>query len=133
MFKKLILIIFVVFTPSAFANDWSFGEIFSTVDALATNVTSFFFNDVPNLLDRMMAYFFEFIIYVQIKTSIYAMQTGFTVAKLIVSDFGLVQMIEQFAGQLPSDMRYAADKMKIFDAFNLIVEAYVARFVISYI
>jgi len=133
MFKKLILITFVLFTPSAFANDWSFGEIFSTVDALATNVTTFFFDDVPNLIDRAMAYFFELLIYVQIKTTIYAMQTGFTVAKLIVSDFGIVQMVETFAGQLPADIRHAAVKMNIFNAFNLIVEAYIARFVISYL
>ncbi|QUM77784.1 hypothetical protein HWV00_17010 [Moritella sp. 24] len=133
MFKKLILITFVLFTPSAFANDWSFGEIFSTVDALATNVTTFFFDDVPNLIDRAMAYFFELLIYAQIKTTIYAMQTGFTVAKLIVSDFGIVQMVETFAGQLPADIRHAAVKMNIFNAFNLIVEAYIARFVISYL
>ena len=133
MFKKLIILIFIAFTPSAFANDWSFGEVFSTVELLTNNVSSFFFEAVPSLIDRAMAYFFEFVIWVEVKTTLYAMQTGFTVAKLILADFGFVQMVEQFAGQLPADIRHAAVQMKIFNAFNLIVEAYIARFVISYL
>ena len=123
----------MVFTPSAFANDWSFGEVFSTIDALYTTVTTFFFDEVPSLIDRAMAYFLELLIWIQIKGTMFAMQTGFTIAKIIVSDFGIIQMVEQFAGKLPSDIRYAAVQMKIFSAFNLLIEAYIARFVMSYI
>lgn len=133
MFKKLIVLIFIVFTPSAFANEWSFGEIFSVVDSLSSEITTFFFDDVPSLVDRFMAYLIEFIIYIKIKASIFAIQSAFNVAELILSDFGFVQLIETFAGQLPSDIRHAAVKMQIFNAFNLTVEAYVARLALSYL
>lgn len=133
MFKKLIILIFVVFTPSAFANDWSFGEIFSVVESLSNNVNSFFFDDVPSLIDRAIAYFFELVIWVYLKITFYAMQTGFTIAKLIIADFGIVEMVEALGGQLSPDIRYAAVQMNIFNAFNVIVSAYIARFVLGYL
>lgn len=133
MFKKLIFVIFIVFTPSAFASDWSFGEIFSIVDTLNTNVSTFLFDDVPDLFTRFFAYVIEFIIYMTIKMKIAGIELAFYIAHLVLSDFGFVQLIENLAGQLPTDIRYAAVKMRIFDAFNLIVEAYIARLAMSYL
>jgi len=133
MFKKLIVVIFIVFTPSAFASDWSFGEIFSIVDTLNTNVSTFLFDDVPDLFTRLFAYVIEFIIYMTIKVKITGIELAFYIANLVLSDFGFVQLIESLAGQLPTDIRYAAVKMRIFDAFNLIVEAYLARLAMSYL
>lgn len=133
MFKKLILITLICFTPSAFAADWSLGEFFSTINTFTDDVSSFLFDDVPSLIDRMIAYIIEFITYIYIKMMIYGIQTSFRVAELILSDFGFTQAIEQYANLLPPDMRNAAVNMQIFNALNLIVEAYIARFVISFL
>ena len=134
MFKKLIVIFFVFGSFSASAStgqDWSFGEIFSDIHSFFTIVIDFFYVDIPSFVNRFFAYLVEFIIYMKITILIYSVESAFSVAKLILADVGFIQLVEEFAGKMPSDIRNAAVELKIFQAFNLIVEAYLARFVLS--
>jgi hypothetical protein len=133
MFKKLILCMFMFSSFSAFAagDDWTFGSIFSQIDSFFTIAIDFFSVDIPDFIDRLFAYLVEFIIYMKVTILIYSVESAFSVAKLILADVGFIQLVEKFAGNLPADIRNAAVELKIFQAFNLIVEAYLARFVLA--
>lgn len=137
MFKKLTLFTMLFLSFSALADtprlgdDWSFGSFFTTVEHTFRFVIDFITVDIPNFIDRFFAYLVEFIVLMKVTLLIYSAEAAFSVAKLILSDLGFIQLIEQFAGGIPPDIRNAAVQMKIFQAFNLIVEAYVARLVLS--
>lgn len=133
MFKKLVLftVVFASFSASASTNDWSFGSFFSTAFDFFDAVIEFITTGIPSFIDRLFAYLIEFVMLMKVMILMSSIETAFNVAQLILSDFGIVQLVEKFAMSMPADIRNAAVDMKIFQGLNLIIEAYMARFVLS--
>lgn len=135
---KYLFIILLFFPVVTFAaapgagQDWSFGAFFSSVYEFFSDVHDFFFTEVPGLFERAYAYFFEYYILLKIKAMIWSIDFSVGVAKVILSDIGLVSALQNAFDALPQNLYAAFTQLGIPRALNMILEAVITRFVMRF-
>lgn len=125
---SLAMLAFPVFATSS-PEPWTIGYLFDAISGFFNDVLWFFFEYIPDLLDRFKHWLIYYFLYLYITTKIYAVELAFATAQLLLSDLGLVAAMESMANKLPNDLRVFLVKVNFFKALNLLIEAYVARFV----
>ena len=94
---------------------------------------SFFDEDVPNFLERSLAYILEKIVLFKITAQIEAMKLAWSVAKTVLESFEIGSKIAAAATALPRDVQAAIVDMRLFDGLNIIIQAFIARYVMRFI
>ena len=92
----------------------------------------FFDNDVPNFFQRSLTYITEKIILFKINAQIEAMKLAWSISKNILESFQVGSKIASAATALPRDVQAAIVDMRLFDGLNVIIQAFVARYVMRF-
>lgn len=93
----------------------------------------FFDNDVPNFFQRAVSYITEKIILFKINAQIEAMKLAWSISKNILESFQVGSKIASAATALPRDVQAAIVDMRLFDGLNVIIQAFVARYVMRFL
>lgn len=136
---RLFIFALLMVTPLfAFASSpdhggvWSFGHFFSEVARYGSDISDFIFIEVPDLAHRAYAYMVAFYIYVKIQVTIESLQFAVGVAKVIMSDMGVISGIDNAFNLLPNDTHALLGNYGIIRALNIMIEAVITRFVFNF-
>ncbi|WP_281556537.1 DUF2523 family protein [Thalassomonas sp. RHCl1] len=130
--KKLFLFSLLLLPALVYANTQTYQDAAGTSQMLADSIGDFWtylFTDTPNMLHRFAAWLLEY--WVQLKLYVYLelMKFSWGVAKVIIEDLSIMSQITAQMSLLPIDVRQAFVDMRLFDGINLILNAYVTKFV----
>jgi len=130
---KRLFFIFVIFLPFLAVGDTykdaagasqmvadSFGDIFD-----------FFFDDVPSLLQRATAFVIVWLVKAKLYMQLEFIQFSWGVAKVMLANLNIMSQITAQMSLLPVDVRQALVDMRFFDGVNLLLNAYVTKFVMN--
>ncbi|MDP2563760.1 DUF2523 family protein [Pseudoalteromonas marina] len=92
----------------------------------------FFDNDVPNFFERALSYVFEKIVLFKINAQIESMKLAWSISKNIIESFQVGSKIASAASGLPQDVKAALVDLRLFDGLNIIVQAFIARYVMRF-
>ncbi|MGL1956083.1 MAG: DUF2523 family protein [Colwellia sp.] len=95
------------------------------------NLWGFFFDDVPNMFQRFTSW--AVIWFVKIKLYFYLESIKFFwgVAKVIIADLNIMSQITANMSLLPQDVRQACVDMRFFDGVNLLLNAFLTKFIMN--
>ncbi len=134
---KFLLFITVFFSPLAFAGyevtEWTFGTFFGHVEDYLYEFYTFFSVSVPAMLQRATEYFYYWMILSRINSMLFFMDVSFSIAEMLLSDIGLASVMNGALASLDQDMRALISQLGIIRAINILIEAWIARFVFSFI
>lgn len=136
---KYLIVLTVLLLPSfAFAasdqtGSWSFGAIFSHIAAFFDMVENFIFTEIPLMIQRATEYFYYYAILLKIKSLMFFIEVSFGVAALLISDIGLASMLNGAISSLSQDMQAMISQLGLVRAFNIVIEAFIARYVMQFI
>ncbi|ALQ10374.1 DUF2523 domain-containing protein [Pseudoalteromonas sp. SCSIO 43210] len=93
----------------------------------------FFDNDVPNFFKRALAYIIEKVVLFKITAQIEAMKLAWSISKSVIESFQVGSKIASAASGLPQDVKAALVDLRLFDGLNIIVQAFIARYVMRFL
>lgn len=134
MIKQTFILILFLFPALVFADNYegvsgaakSFGDY-------VTDFWSFFDDDVPSFFQRATSYVLEKLILMKINFELGSMKLAWTVAKSVMENFQVASKVASAANALPQDVKAALVDMRLFDGVNVIVQAYIARYVLRFL
>lgn len=135
--KTKCLILFLFFIPAlAFASQTTYDGFGGAAQAMGdffTDIWAFLDDDVPSFFERALAFIIEKITLIKIAAQIEAMKLAWSVAKAIMENFQVASKITSAVNALPQDVRAAIADMRILDGVNIIIQAYVSRYVLRFL
>lgn len=135
--KVKLLILFLLILPViAFANESSYDGFEGAAKAMGdffSDIWAFFDDDVPNFLERALTFILEKITLFVISAQIEAMKLAWAVSKSILDNFQIATKIANAVNALPQDVQAAISDMRILDGVNIIIQAFVARYVLRFL
>ncbi|KZN58737.1 hypothetical protein N473_04700 [Pseudoalteromonas luteoviolacea CPMOR-1] len=128
------LIIFMLYMSTASATQYTgLDGWLDLISDFITDFWAFFDTDFPEFVIRFYAWAIEWATLLKLKLELQSIQFAWLVAKQILENFQVGSRIAAAASALPVDMQSALMDMRIFDGFNLIINAYVTRYVMRFI
>ncbi|WP_024609902.1 DUF2523 family protein [Pseudoalteromonas sp. TB64] len=138
MIKKTLFLI-LIFAPFVVFGADEPVEVGQGIQAAATTASNFiediwdfFDNDIPSFFQRAVAYILEKVVLFKINAQIEAAKLSWSVAKTILESFEVGSQIANAATALPQDVQAALVDMRLFDGLNIIIQAFVARYVMRF-
>lgn len=131
LFISLLILPMVVFAQDAGA---TYKDEAGTSQMIADSfkeLWSYFFDDVPSMMERFFAWAIIWLVKAKIYLQLESMKFAWGVAKVIIADLNIMSQITAQMGALPPDVRQALVDMRLFDAINLVLQAYVTKFVMG--
>lgn len=126
--RNIILFALLLLPSLAMADDGSFLDWFgSRLDSLHYAITE----EVPGIFHRLVAWGVEFYTLCVITAKLQAIEFAFLVAKQIATDINISGYLLSSISQLPSGVRWMLELMGFANIINLIVNAYITRFVLN--
>ncbi|MHA7001289.1 DUF2523 family protein [Aeromonas schubertii] len=124
---KFALLLLLV-SPLAVAGDASFLDyVGAKLDSLHYVITE----EVPGIFHRMTAWFVEVYALAVISMKLQAIEFAYLVAKQIMMDLNLSGALESALSFLPSSVKWALVELNILNALNIIMNAWLTRFVMN--
>ncbi|MFV0594411.1 DUF2523 family protein [Shewanella sp.] len=135
MIKIFLLVVLLPLSFFAFAADSNtgFGGAFQALIDFATDIMNFFTIAVPSFFHRLTAWAFEAFIYIKFLLYIESIKFSWQVAKLIISDLSISETITSSLSSLSPTIRAVITDLRLIDALNVILNAYVTRMVLRFI
>jgi hypothetical protein len=125
---KILFILFVLlFSASSFA-----GGFTDSVSSFFMSIWEYFTVDIPLFLKTFLIWLLEYIILAKINSMIFFSQVAYSIASTFIDNLSLVSVIQSSIGQLDSDIVQTLIDVRFFDAFTLIMEAFVARYILDF-
>lgn len=133
--KYFIFIVFLFVSFFTFSEEQTYSGIGGASQLVADYITdtwSFFYSDVPDLIERSFAFFVVWA--VKIKLFLYKEGLAFSwgIARAIIQDLQIMSQITAHISLLSPDVRQALVDMRFFDAINIVIHAVVTRFVMRF-
>lgn len=88
--------------------------------------------EVPGLFHRFTAWGIEFYTLCVITAKLEMLKFAYLVAKQITTDINLSGYLLSSISQLPSSVRWALEQLNFVNGLNLIINAYITRFVLNF-
>lgn len=132
---KKLLFIFLCFVPFL-ANAGLYTDISGAAQMVGDffdDVWTFAFEDVPSMFQRLTAWLIVWMVKAKLYFMFEAMQYSWGVAKVIIADLNIMSQITSQMSALPVDVRQALVEMRLFDAINLLFQAYMTKFVMNFL
>lgn len=114
---------------AAVDSGWSFGGFFSVISSFIDDIAHFIFVYIPDQAGKLKTWLIYYTIYLYINLKIEALQLAFSLAELLLSDLGLVSLMNSLSSSLPQDVKAFAVQVNFFKGINIVIEAAVARFI----
>ena len=97
------------------------------------DIWSFFDDDLPDFFKRALVYILEKITLFKISAQIEAMKLAWSVSKSVIESFQIGSKLASAASALPQDVKGALVDMRLFDGLNIIIQAFIARYILRFI
>lgn len=98
-----------------------------------TEMWDYLFDDVPSMLERSTAWFVVWSVKAKLYAYLELMKFSWGVAKIIIADLNIMSQITSQMSALPVDVRQAFVDMRLFDGINLLLQAYMTKFVMNFL
>ena len=128
----LFIVFITLFSSSAYAESGG-------IASFAQNVINYFADfwlviteGVPSLFVRIGAWIFEAAIYLQLLLYFESIKFAWSVAKLVLEDLSISSTLGTFFSALPPTVRAILIDIRIPDAINVILNAFVTRAVLRF-
>lgn len=126
--RNLILISFLFMPAVAMAADSSFLDyVGDKLNGIHYTITE----EVPGLLHRFAAWGVEFYALCVISAKMEMLKFAYLVAKQITTDINISGYLLSSLSDLPSSVRWALNQLGFVNGLNLIINAYITRFVLN--
>jgi hypothetical protein len=124
---RILFIIFVlVFSSSSFAVGFT-----DSVGGFFNSIWDYLTLDIPAFIKTFLVWCLQYILLAKVTAMLFMSQIAYTVASTFIDNLTLVDVIQSSIGQLDSDIVQTLIDVRFFDAFTLIMEAFVARYVLD--
>lgn len=129
--KYIFIVIFLFLPTVVFADTYEGATGFAqSFGDYLNDFWSFFNDDVPSFFDRMFIFFFEKLTLFWITTKLEMIKLSWLIAKGVIENFQIGSKLLAATSLLPNDVQAAFIDLRLFDAVNLLIQAYVTRFVL---
>lgn len=134
---KLFICLLVVSVPALAADDSSswYSFIFDFIDWLKEIIADFtatFFDGFAALIHRAMAYFIIYSVKVKLYLYLNTLEFAYAIAQEISQTLNLFGYLSEALSFLPSDLKYVMNLWGIPNCLNIIMNAYLTRFVMNF-
>ena len=127
--RNMLVICLMLFPAIAMADDSSFLDyIGNRLNDIHYTVTE----EVPGLFHRFTAWGIEFYTLCVITAKLEMLKFAYLVAKQITTDINLSGYLLASISQLPPGVKWALEQLNFVNGLNLIINAYVTRFVLNF-
>jgi hypothetical protein len=133
MIKPTILIILLIPTLTLAQQ---YEDAAGTSQMLADTIGDywdFVFTDTPSMIQRFLAFAVEWAVKIQMYIFFESVKMSWGISKAIIENFGVMSQITAQLTLLPQDVRQVIVESRLFDALNLVLNAYVTRFVMRFV
>jgi len=130
--KKIILVLFLFLPFLAFADTYQ--DVAGASQMVADGFSGFWtflFEDVPSIMTDMFRFLMEIALEVRLYIMSHFVKAAWLIAKEMLESLQIMSTITANMNLLPQDVRQAVVDTRLFEGFNLIVQAYVTRFVMN--
>ena len=125
---RILFFVFVMlFSTSAFA-----GGFIDSVSSFFSSTWEYLTLDIPLFMKNFLTWLLQYIILAKVTSMIFFSQLAYTVASTFIDNLSLVTVIQSSIGQLDSDIVQTLVDVRFFDAFTLIMEAFVTRYILDF-
>lgn len=126
---RSLLFIFIIFIPSvAFADDGSFLDyVGNRINDLHYTITQ----EIPSVFHRFVAWGIEYYSLAVITVKLQTIEFAYLVAKQIATDINISAYLASSISQMPSGVRWALQELGFANGLNLLINAYITRFVMN--
>lgn len=126
IFSLLIIVFF--YSQDAMASDGISGFAQDVKDFFS-DIWAFFTEAIPDMFYRLGAWLVEAIVYVKVVMMYQSMMFSWNIAKVILEDLQVSQLLMSALGGLPPSLRAFITDCRIVDGINVVLNAYATRFV----
>ncbi|MCU8094257.1 DUF2523 domain-containing protein [Shewanella sp. SM20] len=123
-----VLIILFFYSQDAMASDGISGFAQDVKDFFS-DIWAFFTEAIPDMFYRLGAWLVEAIVYVKVVMMYQSMMFSWNIAKVILEDLQVSQLLMSALGGLPPSLRAFITDCRIVDGINVVLNAYATRFV----
>jgi hypothetical protein len=130
--KKILFLVCLLVPFLAFADTYEdIGGASQMVADSFGGFWTFFFEDIPSAMTDFMKFIMDKVLQIKLYFMIHFVKAAWLIAKEMLESLQIMSVITANVSLLPQDVRQAIVDMRLFEGFNLIVQAYVTRFVMN--
>ena len=132
MIKILFIALLLLFPSYAFA-DTGIGEFFGWITGIGEDFWTLLTVKSPSMFERFWTWALEWYILAKLYGWISAVKVAWGVASVILADLALGSQLNSLMGFLPNDVQAALVQLKLLDAIEMLIQAFIARFAMNVI
>jgi len=95
-------------------------------------LSDFFTKSVPSMIQRALAYFIEWAVYLKFYLWLGTIKFAYGIAQNIANDLMVFQYLSTAVASLPPDLQFTLNSWNVPNCINLVVNAYITRFVLDF-
>jgi len=129
MYKIVIFFLFAV--PFVVSAD-TYQDVAGTSQMMADSIGDFWkylFDDVPTLWDRFWAWVLVWYVKAKLFAYLELIRFSWAIGQVIIADLNIMSQITANISALPADVRQAFVDMRLFDGLNILMSAFMTKFV----
>ena len=116
---------------SSFAYSADESTFFGSIGQMMQDVNDFLYG-IPDMLGELLANFISWLSLWSIKLKLFFLTIAFQTAKHMIEDLNLNTLIEQAFTNIPPDIGYYLNKLKIPDCIAFLLQCSVTRYVLNF-
>ena len=130
LFIVLMLCSFTIFAQPASSKEYEgFFGFFQMISDSIEDFWQYLLVDVPDWWERFVAWALVWYTKLKLTTYLNMLSFSWSVGKQILLDLNIMSQITAQIAVLPQDVRQALVSMRLFDGINIILNAWMTRFV----
>lgn len=130
--KKIFLLAFLFIPFLAFSNTYEdIGGASQMVADELGGFWTFFFEDIPSIITDLFKFLMVIALEVKLFIMTHMLLAAWAIAKEMIESFQIMSTITANMNLLPQDVRQVLVDTRLLEGFNLVVQAYVTRFVMN--
>ena len=130
-FYLFILFCFLSISFSSFAYSADESTFFGSIGQLMQNINDFLFG-IPDMLGELLANFISWLSLWAIKLKLFFLTIAYQTAKHMIQDLNLNTLIDQAFTNIPPNIGYYLNKLKIPDCIAFLLQCSVTRYVLNF-
>lgn len=134
---KLFVLLLIVSAPALAADSSGHWydfilQFFDWIKDIVADFTATFFDGIAAFIHRAVAYFIIYSVIVKLYLYLNALEFAYSVAIEISRTLNLFGYLSSALSLLPSDLKYVMNLWGIPNCLNIIMNAYITRFVMNF-
>jgi len=109
--------------------------IYSLIQIIGDGVSSMvtFILNIPNYIQELFVYAGLWLFDIWLNTKIYMLELSLKIARELLSDYGVYDLIQVLFNRLPPDLRYVLTAYGVPDGLRMLFDAYATSFVLRFL